>query len=86
MMSDIEDLKLKQRFLIKRANKVCKDYWSQRDLNKGKDVMFPWEYYEAALSVIPLYLEKGWLISKTAMLSSGPRMIVLNFRKPMEHW
>jgi len=85
-MESLNNIKDMQKAVISRANTVCKKAWSQKDLQDGKDVLFPWAYYKAALSIVPLYLAKGWEVSKSVVLSSGPRVVILNFKKPKEFW
>ena len=80
------NIKSIRQSVIKRINRVCEQSWSDADLNLGKDIIFPWKYHKAVLSVVHLYTEKGWLVKHAVVISSEGRKITLNVKKPKQYW
>ena len=81
-----EKMKTARNAVIRRINRVCEQPWSEDDLREGKNIIFPWKYYKAALSVVNLYTEKGWVVQHSVVISSEGRKMTLNVRKPKEYW
>lgn len=80
------NMKTAKQVIIKRINLVCEQTWTNEDLRLGKDIIFPWKYHKAALSVVSLYTAKGWLVKNSVVISSEGRKIMLNVKKPKEYW
>lgn len=68
--------------LVKIINKILRDPWSIKDIKEGKDLQCMPAWTLSVKEVIPLYLEKGWLVKKKLAITSKGRHLSLNFKHP----
>ena len=63
-------------------NSVLKDPWSEEDIKRGKVINCMPAWFESLKKVIPMYSEKGWVVSKHLAITSSGRHLSLNFKHP----
>ena len=80
---DFED---RRKFMILHINKVCRSPWSEEDDKKGKTIPVKWSNRMVALSVVPLFEEKGWVIKREVMLEKSGRSLILHVQRPPRPW
>ena len=81
-MAHSKDFDDRRKFIILAINKKCREEWSNIDVKKGKVITIDWSYRRAALSVIPMYEEKGWLVSHEVMLDKTGRTFFVRIKRP----
>ena len=79
---DLQDPKDRAKFLILQINQVCRSPWSKKDEKYGKVVEIKWQDREVASKVIPMYTEKGWIVSKEILLDKRGRTVVVKIKRP----
>ena len=69
--------------LIKQLNKKLREPWSETDLLRGKQISVLWEDMEIGREVVPMFIDKGWVIKKKeALIEASGRKILLFITKP----
>lgn len=72
----------REKFLILQINQICRSVWSKKEEKHGKVVEIKWQDRKAASKVIPLYVEKGWIVSTEVLLDKRGRTVIVNLKKP----
>ena len=67
--------------LVKIINAVLKEPWTADDMKDGKNVYCMPAWKNSIKTVLPLYIEKGWIIQKRVSISSRGRQLFINFNK-----
>jgi len=73
---------LTKQTCIQQINYLLESSWSKKELRMGKVYELRWENISVAKSVIPLYVEKGWIIKKEAVLYGNDRSLLIYVLKP----
>ena len=81
-MAHSNDFDDRRKFIILAINKKCREEWSDNEAKKGKMISIDWAYGIAALSVIPMYEEKGWIMSHEVMLDKSGRTLFIRIKRP----
>ncbi len=80
---DIKTQELLIHSMVKEINRIVREVWTPKELFHGKEIIFPWGELDIVKQVIPLFIEKGWLIKKKqALFESTGRKIVVHICKP----
>ena len=72
----------KKKFLIMHINRQCRSNWTPKEEKNGKDIEIKWSDVSAALKLLPLYTEKGWIVSHQVMLDKRGRTLIIKMKKP----
>ena len=76
----------RRKFMILHINKVCRGEWTKKDEKNGKVIEVEWRNGPIALSVVPLYTEKGWLVTREVMIDKSGKILILRFNRPPKPW
>lgn len=75
-----------RKFLVMHLNSIVKTTWTDEEQKKGKVVPIKWTQHKEALSIVPLYTDKGWIITHQVMLDHSGRTLILNIKRPPSPW
>lgn len=81
-MSALFDDEARKKFIIIHINSVCRKPWSEKDQKRGKKISVSWENRKLAFEVLPLYREKGWIMSHEVMLDKSGRTLNIIVKRP----
>ena len=77
-----KDFEIQRKFMILKINKECRTEWTTRESKKGKVISVKWENRKVAYSLIPLYQDKGWIVSHEVMIDKTGRTFLINIKRP----
>ena len=80
---DVKTQELLIHSMVREINNTVRRVWTQEELEGGKPLIFLWEDLDIVRKVIPLFVEKGWIIKKKqALCESSGRKIIVHITKP----
>jgi|1_EtaG_2_1085319.scaffolds.fasta_scaffold347195_1 hypothetical protein len=74
-----------EKELVQGLNYLLESFWTKKDLEVGKVYRVSWDDICAIKTVIPMYVDRGWIIKKEALLLGGSRDLLLYVLKPIEY-